>query len=91
MQLAALLFLRLLSIKKTLHPSWLEAPCLSLHTISQLRDDEALVLYVADADQVPLLFAALFLSARPCFRLTIEVETMAVVGNPRVGAESLLN
>lgn len=66
-------------------------PLLSLHTISKLRDDKALILHIANADQVPLLFAAFFLSIKPCLRSAIEVETMAIVGNPRVGTVSMLN
>lgn len=59
--------------------------------ISELRDDKAVVLHIADADQVPSLFAALFLSIRPGLESTMKVEAVAVVRNPRGCAETLLN
>lgn len=64
---------------------------LSLRTKSKLRDDKALILHVADADQVSILFAAFLLSVRPCLWSANEMETVAVVGNPRVGTVSMLN
>lgn len=65
--------------------------CLKSFTISQLGDDEALVLQVADADKFPPFFAALCLSVGPWLRSSMEVEAVAVVGNPRVWTKSLLD
>lgn len=64
---------------------------LSLRTKSKLRDDKALILHIADADQVSILSAAFFLSIRPCLWSANEVETVAIVGNPGVGTVSMLN
>lgn len=64
---------------------------LSLLTKSNLRDDKALILHIADADQVALFFAAFSLRVGPCLWSAIEVEAMAIVGNPGVGTVSMLN
>lgn len=51
-------------------------------TVSKLRDDKALVLHIAETNQVPSFFAARPLSISPCFLSAIEEKAVAVVGNP---------
>ncbi len=61
------------------------------HTVSELRDDKTLIFHIADADKIPSFFAALYPSIRPFLKRAMKVETVAVIGNPRVGTKSLLN